>query len=508
MNVVVSAIVDPWVTTFYFVVALATRIQGPINIFGLDYKVLSLKTINYVERMNSIITTYNVSTYFKIVIIKDLLYILDIKGKHIQYQFSKGENKMFCTNCGSQNPENQKFCTNCGAKLPEVMQQEQSSQTTTPAANEKDSSTAQVEKNSTATSSTQQQPTERTQNNSVTTQNINNSKNTDSFKTNQVRNKQQIIVVAIAIILALSGIGAATYVTHGFGLLSKQNETAQTTSNTSASTSSDSSKSDTQKTEEKPSVKVSNIVFETTQAAIKTFGTKLLDVYSIKFTVENNSDDYVFADPTFVFNVTYKDKYGDNQSGTATLLSNVSSPDVYSDNGILLAPHEKKTVTYYISDFSYDTNNNNQMIPDARFNITDAALVNAPDNPSIAKGNISVDSVNLKDCPFSGVKNNIKIISADEAKASLSLKFEDFSSKLTGTITNTTKDKWSSASVCYYIEMDGHYVLNSTNASSVSFIKPDSSANVEADNYIGSKQDGHTYEVKPTFVAYQADNSK
>ena len=28
MNVVVSAIVDPWVTTFYFVVALAMRIQG------------------------------------------------------------------------------------------------------------------------------------------------------------------------------------------------------------------------------------------------------------------------------------------------------------------------------------------------------------------------------------------------------------------------------------------------------------------------------------------------
>lgn len=96
--------------------------------------------------MNSIITTYNVSTYFKIVIIKDSLYILDIKGKHIQYQFFKGENKMFCTNCGSQNPENQKFCTNCGAKLPEAMQQEQSSQTTTPATNEKDSSTAQVEK--------------------------------------------------------------------------------------------------------------------------------------------------------------------------------------------------------------------------------------------------------------------------------------------------------------------------------------------------------------------------
>lgn len=414
---------------------------------------------------------------------------------------------MFCTNCGSQNPENQKFCTNCGAKLPEVMQQDQSSQTT-PAADERDSSTTQSEKNSTAASSTLQQSTERTQNNSVTSKNINNSKNIVNFKTNQMRNKQQIIVVAITIILALSGIGAAAYVTHGFGLLSKQNETDQTTNNTSASTSSDSSKSDTQKTEKKPSVKVSNIVFETTQAAIKTFGTKLLDVYSIKFTVENNSDDYVFANPTFVFNVTYKDKYGDNQSGTATLLSKVSSPDVYSDSGILLAPHEKKTVTYYINDSSYDANNNNQMIPDARFNITDAALLNAPDNPSIAKGNIVIDSVNLKDCPFSGVKDNIKIISADDAKVSLSLKFEDFSSKLTGTITNTTKDKWSSAFVCYYIEMDGYYVLNSTNVSSVSYIKPDSNANVEADNYIGSSQDGHTYEVKPTFVAYQADNSK
>ena len=29
MNVVVSAIVDPWVTTFSFVVALAMRIQAP-----------------------------------------------------------------------------------------------------------------------------------------------------------------------------------------------------------------------------------------------------------------------------------------------------------------------------------------------------------------------------------------------------------------------------------------------------------------------------------------------
>ena len=33
MNVVVSAIVDPWVTTLSFVVALAMRIQGLKNLF-------------------------------------------------------------------------------------------------------------------------------------------------------------------------------------------------------------------------------------------------------------------------------------------------------------------------------------------------------------------------------------------------------------------------------------------------------------------------------------------
>ena len=31
MNVVVSAIVDPWVTTFSFVVALAMKIQAPLE---------------------------------------------------------------------------------------------------------------------------------------------------------------------------------------------------------------------------------------------------------------------------------------------------------------------------------------------------------------------------------------------------------------------------------------------------------------------------------------------
>ena len=37
MNVVVSAIVDPWVTTLFFVVALAMRIQGAANTDSLHF---------------------------------------------------------------------------------------------------------------------------------------------------------------------------------------------------------------------------------------------------------------------------------------------------------------------------------------------------------------------------------------------------------------------------------------------------------------------------------------
>ena len=48
MNVVVSAIVDPWVTTFSFVVALAMRIQGPYYTSNEDnLHVLAIFSVMY-----------------------------------------------------------------------------------------------------------------------------------------------------------------------------------------------------------------------------------------------------------------------------------------------------------------------------------------------------------------------------------------------------------------------------------------------------------------------------
>ena len=53
MNVVVSAIVDPWVTTLSFVVALAMRIQGqnPQNLFTFQARIrTNVKRINRLSR--------------------------------------------------------------------------------------------------------------------------------------------------------------------------------------------------------------------------------------------------------------------------------------------------------------------------------------------------------------------------------------------------------------------------------------------------------------------------
>ena len=50
MNVVVSAIVDPWVTTFSFVVALAMRIQALKNTANDDIlRKIGLLRVNFAE---------------------------------------------------------------------------------------------------------------------------------------------------------------------------------------------------------------------------------------------------------------------------------------------------------------------------------------------------------------------------------------------------------------------------------------------------------------------------
>ena len=227
---------------------------------------------------------------------------------------------------------------------------------------------------------------------------------------------------------------------------------------------------------------------------------------SIKGTIENTTDNYVEASPSFIFKVSYKDKYGDEQSGDAVLQSQMETPDGFENETIFLAPHEKKEFTYYIYGSSYNENSHKEEA-DATFNIVTTKQSNStPNNLSLAKGDITVDSVELKECPFKSFTNE-KALTPDDAKVSLSCTFEQFSSTVTGTVTNTTQDKWSSATVYYHTEMDGYYVLRSSNSSSVSFVKPDASADIKGSSGFGSNQDGHTYEVKPIAVTYQVDKN-
>ena len=89
---------------------------------------------------------------------------------------------------------------------------------------------------------------------------------------------------------------------------------------------------------------------------------------------------------------------------------------------------------------------------------------------------------------------------------SLSYNFEEFNSNVTGTVTNTTKDKWTSATIYYYTEMDGYYALGSTGGSQDVTFESFASADIKGSN-LGSNQDGHTYEAKPVAVTYQVDKT-
>ena len=401
---------------------------------------------------------------------------------------------MFCTNCGTQMPEGQKFCTNCGAALQSAEHPSQPSQAMDPNVTQKTPESTQVV--ATTQKASISQPATQTQNNSA---------NPSSSQNLHKHNKKMIAVIALVLILVVGGVGAATYFTNGFGLLDKQGEAGQNTDTTSGS--SDSSAADTKKkkkdADEKPTVKVSDISFDTTQAVS---AREIRDVYSIKGTIENTTDNYVEASPSFIFKVSYKDKYGDGQSGDAILQSQMETPDGFENETIFLAPHEKKEFTYYIYGSSYNENSHKEEA-DARFNIVTTKQSNStPDNLSLAKGDITVDSVELKECPFKSFTNK-KALTPDDAKVSLSCTFEQFSSTVTGTVTNTTHDKWSSAPVYYHTAMDGSSVLRSSDSSSVSFVKPDASADIKGSSIFGSNQDGHTYEVKPIAVTYQVDKN-
>ena len=401
---------------------------------------------------------------------------------------------MFCTNCGTQMPEGQKFCTNCGAALQSAEHPSQPSQAMDPNVTQKTPESTQVV--ATTQKASISQPATQTQNNSA---------NPSSSQNLHKHNKKMIAAIALVLVLVVGGVGAATYFTNGFGLLDKQGEAGQNTDTTSGS--SDSSAADTKKkkkdADEKPTVKVSDISFDTTQAVS---AREIRDVYSIKGTIENTTDNYVEASPSFIFKVSYKDKYGDGQSGDAILQSQMETPDGFENETIFLAPHEKKEFTYYIYGSSYNENSHKEEA-DATFNIVTTKQSNStPNNLSLAKGDITVDSVELKECPFKSFTNK-KALTPDDAKVSLSCTFEQFSSTVTGTVTNTTQDKWSSATVYYHTEMDGYYVLRSSDSSSVNFVKPDASADIKGSSIFGSNQDGHTYEVKPIAVTYQVDKN-
>ena len=383
---------------------------------------------------------------------------------------------MICTNCGSQVPDNQKFCTNCGAALQPAEQAEWSSMSTNP-------------------------------------------------QTPSKRNKQKVIVISVIIvILALGGIGAAAYFTHGFGLLDKKEETKQADSpsksnskDSSKSDSDSSSTSDTKKnekdTKEKPKVEVNELSFGMAKVAT-TYKGDLSDVYAITGTIENLSDQYIVTSPAFLFKVSYTDAQGNKKDGDAILESSLDAPDCIQipgpeeNSGIFLAPHEKKQFTYYVNEFAPKENLGDQDIPNARFKIVTEKNSDNIIKLSPTENTITVTSVEIrtKECSLTPI-TTMKALSPDDVNLTISYSFDSYEASVVGNITNTTEDKWRTARIYYYTECNGHYLLGSNGQhKNINFLRPGKSEDFRGNAPYVMAPETRTYTIKPVAITYGIDN--
>lgn len=82
----------------------------------------------------------------------------------------------------------------------------------------------------------------------------------------------------------------------------------------------------------------------------------------------------------------------------------METPDGFENNTIFLAPHEKKEFTYYIDSFAYNEASKKNDLADAQFKIIDPKNPESIPNLSLAEGTVTVDSIELKSCPFTDKK--------------------------------------------------------------------------------------------------------
>ncbi|KFI93828.1 hypothetical protein BISA_1650 [Bifidobacterium saguini DSM 23967] len=332
---------------------------------------------------------------------------------------------MFCPSCGKPNAEGAKFCAYCGKPMPQQPAQQAAPQQPTQSA-----------------SSSQPQPSIPLPNQSGT-QSAQAEQKPTSHLLDTLHNAPRGLLVTVVVVAALA---VGSLALHGFGSTSKQaSSQQQSSSSTSADTQSNGADDSSDGTQQEDSpVSISDVSYS--KSYYWDSGLSKQDCYVVSMTV--SSSEALTVAPTIRVDYSATDKYGDVRDHVVALGGHVtkyaSIEDENSEVGgfqifantaggtsnFSIGASAQRTVDFYII---YDA--------DAVTDVSKISVIDSQysEDDSSSEGTLDEDALSQ--------------IKFEKQQAG-----DNGHNSLTGTVENTTNDKWPSAKVSVMFTIDGHPV--------------------------------------------------
>lgn len=423
---------------------------------------------------------------------------------------------MLCPHCGSQNESSAKFCVNCGGPLPTAGQSAggqqtsirqaplqwtpqsagQNQPTSMPSMPPRPASDQSAPGRRFQTSPSQPgmfgQPTQSTQYNqtpesksSITESLWNPANSANAAKSSEAAKTATGLLKHIpfpVIATAVTVVVLAVFVLMFKGLPGA-NDGAGSASNGATAKSPD------------PDITVSDVTFTKDYCWD---GAKKVDAYVMSMDARNNRNEAKTMIPSFLIDFTSKDKYGDEQKHRTLKGKDLDFQDMgtthidedwgesamafdLKNNAVTLGANEKRRISFYIT-----------LVENSDMEIT------------------SVNGIKLFDV---GTASSDDVVPADERKVDISQGEGPFGSQLNATVTNTTRDYWTTADATITLMADGRPIFEDgveRNCRVEQPLKPGASGScdIPISSDVEELGQGHKLSWKVTSLSYDKDVSK